>query len=110
MDVIQNKNAVTTVDIAMKVDALVTHQIFANKQNKVEHVGGVHANKQSNAIVLASEALGLLDSRMSVVKNTKRLYQGKIEIYNNNRKIVNQTGEEMLKESKHTREAGSMIE
>ena len=60
-------------------------------------------------MIPAGEAHGLLDSIIEVAQNTRYLSEGEITVHNNNKIIIKDIENEVLKETNCAKETGAVI-
>ena len=106
---IENRTAVAALDTLMEGEYIVSHWIISIKDNAVETMGRIKLTKWNTGLILAGEGLGLLALIKHIINNTRQLEQGKIVIYNDNKKLIREIDKVIVKDSEYTKEAGMVI-
>ena len=85
---IKNKIAIAATDVAMEGEYLATAWIISTKGNEDECTDSIESTEWNEGIIPAGEGIGLLELIKIIVKNTAQLIDGKITIYNDNKKLL----------------------
>ena len=108
-EAIMNRRVVVASNAALEGTMLATYWIVTTINNTTKICGGIETKNQDETMILAEEALRVLDLIKAIAAATKNIQSREIVVYLGNKRVLYEYHKQVNKESNVTMEAGAII-